>query len=373
MKFRLNEDVFLEDTLGQSVAKNMNTPEYKETEKQADKVLDKLVEVEEEGQIETVLNEILEVNRDEIASGGDNFVNVLFEGPAGTGKTARIKKWARNHNINLVTVLASVMDETDLGGAIAPDKTNTTVTRLATQEFDELDNTPDSVLFLDEFNRAPHNVRGTLLTLIQEHKIRDDRVPGKQRVLKNFLFTIAAINPYDPRYNTEELDDAEKSRFEWQKMEYDNLGSRDWLVGELERKKQFTKDPKKLLALERKQELVKRILSSREFEFDSPKDIALNALDGPNAEKGANGLITTPRTFTNLINRCNGTKEDFLAKWNSFCNAMKKNMVSDILDGYYDKEDKATSIFNKNMSSNQEATVFAQRKKSADDKLKGLF
>ena len=369
MKFKLDEDLFLEANLGELA----NDPEYQETQELADKVLNDPVTEDEPGQMESILNRLLVVNKRQIARGGKQFVNVLFEGPAGSGKTSRIVDWAEAHNINLVTVLASVMDETDMGGAIAPDKTGTTVTRLATQEFDELDEVPDSVLFLDEFNRAPHNVRGTLLTLIQDHVIRDDRVPGKRRRLKNFLFTIAAINPYDPRYNTEELDDAEKSRFRHVSMDYDNILTRDWLIKDLNNSIANTKDPKEILEYERKKDLVNKLLSSREFTFDSAEEMRANSKDGPNKSKGANGLITTPRTLTELLLDCDGTKDDFLELWNSYCNAMKKNTVVEILSGYYDREDKATSVFDKNKTSSQEANVFAKRKKSADDKLRGIF
>lgn len=370
MKFKLNEDIFTEDTLAQRI----DTPEYKKTVAQADRVLGTNVEERDAGQIEDILDRVLKINKREIARGGDNFVNVLFEGPAGTGKTARIKKWAQQRGINLVTVLASTMDDTDLGGAIAPDKeTGKVVTRLATTEFDELGDVPNSVLFLDEFNRAPHSVRGTLLTLIQNHTIRDDRVPGKARLLKNFLFTVAAINPYDPRYNTEELDDAEKSRFKYIKTDYDNLGSKKWLIKELDKLIKSTDDPEDIMEFERKKDLVNNVLGSREFTFDSTEEIIANAVDSGNPE--ANGLITTPRTFTNLIMYCDGTKEDFLDNWNSFCNALKKNTVEEILANYQDKDDKANSVFNKDATPDETSSVFAQKKKSAYDKLmkNGVF
>ena len=367
MKFKLNESLN-EDTLGQVI----DSPEYQKDVKKAEKVLGNTIDAEDLGQIGATLDRALLINKREIARNGKNFVNVLFEGPAGTGKTAIIGRWAEARGINLVTVLASVMDDTDLGGAIAPDKnTGTEVVRLASKEFDELGDIPNSVLFLDEFNRAPHSVRGTLLTLIQNHTIRDDRVQGKKRLLKNFLFTVAAINPYDPRYNTEELDDAEKSRFRYVKTDYDNIGSRNWLLKELDKLIKSTDNKDEILEFERKKELVNKILSSREFTFDSTEEMIANAVDSGNP--GANGLITTPRTFTNLIMYCDGTKENFLDEWSNFCNALKKNTVEEILADYKDKVDKANSVFNKDSNPDATSDVFAQRKKSTYDKMKGLL
>ena len=179
---------------------------------QAEKLLDNPVVVEEKGQIEKELDRALEANLEELEDGGRNFTNVLFVGEAGTGKTARVFAWAKANDVNIVLVNASSMDDTDLGGVISKGE-HGEVVRLATTEMDELGTEERSVLFLDEYNRAPQSVRASLLTLIQDHVVRDDRVKGKRRFLPNFLFTIAAINPDSSDYDTDRLDDAEMSRF----------------------------------------------------------------------------------------------------------------------------------------------------------------
>ena len=165
----------------------------------------------DEGEIEPILNKALRVNLRNQRNGDRNFLNILFVGEAGTGKTARIKSWARAHNINLVTVKAGELDDTDTGGVIAGNIEHQVAVRLASTEFDQLDK-PNSVLFLDEWNRAPSTVRQSLLTLIQDHTVTDPRINGRMRYIPNFLFTVAAINPYDIDYDVQQLDSAEFGR-----------------------------------------------------------------------------------------------------------------------------------------------------------------
>ncbi len=124
-----------------------------------------------------------------------------------------VTDWARKNGINLVSKKCATMDETDLGGAMSPDTENKGVAqRLTTDDFDSLDK-PNSVLFLDEYNRARAEVRTPLMELINNHIIPDNRHASGNRFLPNFLFTIAAINPPNGRYNTDEMDDAENTRF----------------------------------------------------------------------------------------------------------------------------------------------------------------
>ena len=141
----------------------------------------------------------------------DGWANILLTGEAGIGKTARVKQWAKERGVNLYIRRASDLDSTDMGGAITPDKDAKRVNRLTTSEWDPLDR-PNSVLFLDELNRAASDVRGSLLTLINNHTISDIHDPSGERFLKNMLFTVVAINPADGRHNVDELDSAEYDR-----------------------------------------------------------------------------------------------------------------------------------------------------------------
>ena len=87
MKFKLDEDLFLEANLGELA----NDPEYQETQELADKVLNDPVTEDEPGQMESILNRLLVVNKRQIARGGKQFVNVLFEGPAGSGNAQQLQ------------------------------------------------------------------------------------------------------------------------------------------------------------------------------------------------------------------------------------------------------------------------------------------
>ena len=165
------------------------------------------------GIIEKTLNRCLRVAKYCKENGVDEYDNALFIGAAGSGKTSRIKAWAKENGINLVEIHTADIGQGDMGGAIAPDKeSGTKVTRLSPTEMDELDQ-PNSVLFLDEYNRGIDLIRGSLLTLIENHTVLDTSVKGRRRELKGMLFTVAAINPADSNYSTQTLEAAEESRF----------------------------------------------------------------------------------------------------------------------------------------------------------------
>lgn len=307
-------------------------------------------------QIKDVLDEALYDAIRENVSGGKDYPNVLFIGKAGTGKTSRIKQWAKDNNINLVTKQASVLDETDLGGAPAPKFDDMKAVKLTTSEFDALDQ-PDSVLFLDEFNRARPNVRGTLLTLIQDHMLPDASQPNGQKYFPEFLFTIAAINPADADYNTTELDDAERSRFREinviaSKREYLNYIEKE-LNAQLDRfikssspklqrlgkseeeiNKLFEKEK---LANEGRIAITKKLLSDNAFRFDNDDDIE-------KTHESGNGKILTNRSFSLLLKGCNGTKDDFIKKWSDYCNSLKLPLVKQILADYKDETNKANDL-----------------------------
>ena len=107
-----------EDTVEQAI-KGASTQAEKEDIKNAGEELGEPLVSDDNGEIETVLNSALRINLRNHKHGNRNFFNVLFVGEAGTGKTARIKAWARKYNINLVTTKAGELDDTDTGGVLA--------------------------------------------------------------------------------------------------------------------------------------------------------------------------------------------------------------------------------------------------------------
>lgn len=305
-----------------------------------------------DGVIERALDGCLRVAREEKASGGNDYVNVLFIGSGGSGKTARIKAWARANGINLKEVHTADLDQTDMGGAVAPDRSGTKVTRLSPTEMNSLDK-PNSVLFLDEYNRGADTIRGTLLTLIQNHTVYDAEAPGFRRELKGMLFTVAAINPYSPDYNTQLLDAAEESRF----MTV-FVGSDPTMTFEYLRDKYSNRKAK---GDEGRINLAKAILLSPRFSFSTAEEEA-------KVMESGNRKPLSARTLTSLLNYCDGTKESLLENWDRFCDEFKKPMVESILANYQDADNKANDLLKNRQT---ESEVF-KKKDSLVDQLKRL-
>lgn len=305
-----------------------------------------------DGVIERALDSCLRVAREEKASGGNEYVNVLFIGSGGSGKTSRIKAWAKANGINLKEVHTADLDQTDMGGAVAPDKTGTKVTRLSPTEMNSLDQ-PNSVLFLDEYNRGADTIRGTLLTLIENHTVYDAEAPGFRRELKGMLFTVAAINPYSPEYNTQLLDAAEESRFMTVFVDSDPTMTFKYL--------QDKYSNRKAPGDEGRINLAKAILLSPRFSFSNAEEEAQSLESG-------NRKPLSARTFTRLLNYCDGTKESLLENWGSFCDESKKPMIESILANYQDADNKANDLLKNRQT---ESEVFKQ-KDSLVDQLRRL-
>ena len=337
----------------------------------AEKVLDNPEVYSGEGDIEKALDRALRMNRQQIRNGSRNFINVLFTGSAGTGKTSRIKAWARKNNINLVKTIASTMDEADLGGLPAANLADAVAIKLSTTQFDSLGSEPDSVLFLDEWNRAPKAVRATLLNLIQDHEIPDYREKTGMRFLPNFLFTVAAVNPSDDiGYNTDALDDAELGRVLEYEVAPDTKAWLDYTRADFNSQlKRAEKNPNEA---ERAQDIkeikgrlgiAEKLVTDPRFSFDSSYDIEKSKEAKEN--NAGNGKILTYRNLTDVLDACDGTKDDFLDLWNRKCNSLKKPTVEEILRDYKDVDDVANSA----LKNDTDSTVF-QSKKSAFDKMR---
>lgn len=295
-----------------------------------------------DGQIEAALNKALKVAKRFAGRVGGSFPNVLFISEAGFGKTHVTRAWAKANGINLVEVRASTLDPTDIGGLFAPpERDSRRARKISTGEFDQLDQ-PNSVLFLDEFNRANKAVRGALLELVNSHYIPDSEAEGGQRFLPNLLFTIATVNPPSGTYNVDQLDPAETSRFRSVNITSDPKYFLNYITRTFNREieqAEKAEDAESAHEYRGRLALAEKILNSKKFSFD----------DGADIEAGYDKLDynyhpLNYRSLTQLLETCDGTKDDFLDLWNSIVNPLKKSTIEGILADYKDVDDKANSV-----------------------------
>lgn len=190
----------------------------------------------------------------------------------------------------------------------------------------------------------------------------DPTEENEERFLDNFLFTIAAINPPNASYKgAKELDPAEQSRFFSLNMVPDPIEHLKYLTDVYTKELNATDDPDEKKEFQGKLNMCKLILTSPEFSYDSGVDIEENS-DDPSYKP------LNYRSFKLAMDRCDGTKDDFLDIWSHYCNPNKKKIIETILKEYKDVDDKATQAIKGETTSN----VFAQ-KKSNLQKLKDAF
>lgn len=284
-----------------------------------------------------------------------------------THNTSICRAWAKANGVNLVEVRGSTLDPTDIGGLFAqPEKGATRAKKVATGIFEPLEQ-PNSVLFLDELNRASTPVRNALLELVNSHYLPDPNNPqGGQLFLPNFLFTIATINPPSGDYNVTPLDPAESSRFRNVQLTADNK----YILKYLEKK--YTEeaaearkagDEEAALESDGRKKLAQTLLNSNKFAFDDREELI--------AGQDALDYLYHPlnyRSLTELLDTSDGTKQDLLDLWSEIVNPRKKNVAELILANYKDVEDKANAA----LADGTESEVFA-KKISLSDRLKKAY
>ena len=320
--------------------------------------------VESQNQVDKVLDRSLKIAKRKQKSGdtGD-FPNILLVSDAGFGKTDMVRQWAKKNGINLVQKNLGTMGPEAFGGIVARDADDPRyATRLGTNEMIKALEKPNSVLFLDEYNRSKTEVRSAVLTLVQNHMVWDPTEENQEKFLDNFLFTVAAINPPNAAYKgAKEMDPAEQSRFYTVNMQPDPMEHLKYLRSVYNKKIEETDDSEEKLEYKRKLALAETILNNPRFTYDSAVDIEENQ-DNPSYKP------LNYRSFKMALDYSDGTKDDFLDVWNHYCNPRKKRVIEDILGDYVDIDDKANDA----LKDDSESDVFS-KEMSNRAKLKAAF
>ena len=222
-------------------------------------------------------------------SGSRSGTDVLVSGLPGSGKTGIVEQWAKDRGVNLLQLSANDREiEATLNGFPVPidvdfeDGTKGKVAARAFSQALEPLKREKSILFLDEFNRAPQSLRASLLKLINEHKVAGPGQDGMYR-FENLLFTIACINPSIPTDpGAIPLNDAERSRFLMQPPAWDSnkKEARNYLqfyikklIADLDKTKpSYPMLYKKYMNA---YNIAMQLLKHSQFQFDSEKDLDL--------------------------------------------------------------------------------------------------
>lgn len=279
------------------------------------------------------------------AAGAHDGSDLLVTGLPGSGKTGITKQWAKDRGVNLFYINAK---NDDLGAILngfpvdtierdADGKEHHATDRSYSKTLDPLDR-PRSVMFLDEFNRAPEKLRAVLLSLVNEHVVEG---PGEDgyRHFNNLLFTVACINPPVPSDpGAMELSDAEKSRFvddiDWDSNPDDAIRYVVFHVNTLlkaldptdENYAFFYKRYHKIL------NLANALIGDYRFEFDSRDD--LKDLFNENAK------MLNQRAITDALMSHGYNKTKFLNWVDKYSRFLDKDkvMIHDILDSYVEQD-----------------------------------
>lgn len=113
-------------------------------------------------------------------------MSVCFLGPPGIGKTQGIYDWAKEHNRNVVTIIASQCLPSEVAGFVMPDSDGKHSTIYDPRRLADMKD--GDILFFDELLTAPTSVLSACLTLIQERTMMSGRKLAD-------VIIVAAANP----------------------------------------------------------------------------------------------------------------------------------------------------------------------------------
>ena len=317
--------------------------------------------------------------------------DLLVDGLPGSGKTGIVRAWANARGVNLFYLNAK---DDDLGANINGFPISATkkgkngeeihvVTRAFSDALDAL-NRPNSVLFLDEFNRAPAKIRAVLLTLINEHAIagkndEDDEDAGDgYKYFKNLLFTVACINPAvatDP--GASDLNDAEMSRFvdtiDWDSTPDKAIGYMTFYINSLIKNldPQNPNYPFLYTRYKKIYNLADALLTDYRFNFDTRED--LTALFNGNAFNNMPGVkvrakMLNQRSLTDALMAHGYNKDKFLAWVDKYSRFLDKNKetIHEILDQWVEPSVQVPTSGTSNATTDTENDVSTGTSKPAD-------
>lgn len=233
-----------------------------------------------------------------------------------------------------------------------------------------------TVLFLDELNRAKEDIRGSLLGLINEHKVQGDdpRWDDGYRHFEFLKFTVACINPHIQGVDNaaDKLNLAELSRFAYN-IDYDSNNKDalsfytqkyNKLLADLEDSWKGTDDQKdEYVTYSRKMAIATALLTNSLHKFDGSGefdddgqpygDINTNSIAQKSQRDfnimkdiSKNGFnMWNQRLMTNVLTACDGTKASFIreAKLAKITPKTKK-MIEDCLASYRDLDEDSIAM-----------------------------
>lgn len=288
------------------------------------------------------------------AGDDSDYPNIILSGLAGFGKTAMVKAFCKEHHLNLFECDAKSLDIATVGGIPYPkkDKDGTYKQMPITSSYWDKLSLPNTVLFLDEFNRAQDNVAGTLLGLINNHDLpmTTEGKDGKFSTMKHFdniLFTVIAINPASNVFaNVAEFTPEKVSRgvllYNIKPDRNELLTCLRKIYGQILANPYLDEDTHNVY--EGQLNIAEALLTDRSFTFDDKNDVEKIHTD--NNSTGDLTQFLNYRTLTGALSACNGTKLNFLSQlyYYRFSDA-KQTMIKNILKNYSDKATKGNTVF----------------------------
>lgn len=294
--------------------------------------------------------------------------NIMLVGRAGFGKSEMVAQWALKNNIHLYEIDLATASPELFGGVVArdPNRPGFSTTLPSSELLDEL-SVPNTVLFLDEYNRAKDSIRAPLHNLVLNRKVRDPSAPGGWRDMSDtLLFVVAALNPSSSSYRgAKPLEPSEVSRYRILKREGDpakHLKYLTYIYTDVINDKNSDED--EIKEARGKLELAKKILTDPDFAYTSAAE------EEDHQEEIAQGYFIplNYRSFHQALEASRGKKDLLLKKWDENAAYDKKGMITQILSDYVDVDDKANAALKKDT----ESEVFKKRQ-SQLDKLKNLY